>query len=203
METQILVRNMKLNDRSEDYIQKKMVRLERHLREDAEAKLELSQTAARSQTDRFTAQMTIKVSGATLRGQESGLSLFAAVDAVADVMDKQIRRYKGKAYRTFQARKSARGQAMRQNASAMQDDVSDAHDPYDPDNTAADTPDDLGKIVRVKRFAMKPMSIEDAIMEMELLDHDFFLFRNAESSEYNVVYRRTDGDYGVIEPDVA
>ena len=82
MEMQILVRNMRLSDRSEDYIQKKIARLERHLRERVDAKLELSRTAARSETDRFVAQMTISTSGATLRGQESGLTLFAAVDAV-------------------------------------------------------------------------------------------------------------------------
>ncbi|MXY46763.1 MAG: ribosome-associated translation inhibitor RaiA [Chloroflexi bacterium] len=119
MEMRILARNMNLSERSEDYIEKKMARLERHLRERADAKLELSRTASRSDTDRFVAQMTISASGATLRGQESGLTLFAAVDAVADVMDKQIRRYKGRAYRTSQARRSARTQAMRVDAGVL------------------------------------------------------------------------------------
>ena len=62
---------------------------------------------------------------------------------------------------------------------------------------------DLGRVVRTKRFPMKPMSVEDAAMEMELLSHDFFLFYNVDSREYNVVYRRSDGDYGVIEPELA
>ena len=123
MEMQILVRNMRLSDRSEDYIQKKIARLERHLRERVDAKLELSRTAARSETDRFVAQMTISTSGATLRGQESGLTLFAAVDAVADVMDKQIRRYKGRAYRTSQARRSARSRAIREDVGALLEDI--------------------------------------------------------------------------------
>lgn len=197
MEMQILARNMKLSGRSEEYVQKKVARLERHLRERADAKLEISRTASRSETDRFVAQMTIAASGATLRGQESGLTLFAAVDAVADVMDKQIRRYKGRAYRTAQARRSARSQALRDDMGAMLEEIA-------ADADAEDEPiEELGKVVRVKRFAMKPMSVEDAIMEMELLDHDFFLFRNAETNTHNVVYRRTDGDYGVIEPDVA
>ena len=197
MEMQILVRNMRLSGRSEDYIQKKIARLERHLRERADAKLELSRTAARSETDRFVAQMTINASGATLRGQESGLTLFAAVDAVADVMDKQIRRYKGRAYRTAQARRSARNQLMREDAGALLEEIV-------ADEEAEDEPvEELGKVVRVKRFAMKPMTVEDAIMEMEFLDHDFYLFHNAETDRHSVVYRRTDGDYGVIEPDVA
>ena len=198
MELQILARNMKLSERSEDYIQKKVARLERHLRERADAKLELSRTASRSETDRFVAQMTISASGSTLRGQESGLTLFAAVDSVADVMDKQIRRYKGRAYRTSQARRSARTQAMREDVGALIEELA-AVDEEEQDESFEET----GKVVRVKRFSMKPMSVEDAIMEMELLDHDFFLFHNAETDRHSVVYRRTDGDYGVIEPDVA
>ena len=197
MEMQILVRNMRLSGHSEDYIQKKMARLERHLRERADARLELSRTSARSETDRFVAQMTINASGTTLRGQENGLTLFAAVDAVADVMDKQIRRYKGRAYRTSQARRSARSQAIREDVGALMEEIA-------ADEEAQNEPlEELGKVVRVKRFAMKPMVIEDAIMEMELLDHDFFLFHNAETERHSVVYRRADGDYGIIEPDVA
>ncbi|MCY4579526.1 MAG: ribosome-associated translation inhibitor RaiA, partial [Chloroflexi bacterium] len=170
MELQIFARNMKLSERSEDYIQKKVARLERHLRERADAKLELSRTASRSETDRFVAQMTISASGSTLRGQESGLTLFAAVDSVADVMDKQIRRYKGRAYRTSQARRSARTQAMREDVGALIEELA-AVDEEEQDESFEET----GKVVRVKRFSMKPMSVEDAIMEMELLDHDFFL----------------------------
>ncbi len=197
MELRILVRNMKLSGHSEDYIQKKLARLERHLRENADAKLELSRTSARSETDRFVAQMTINVRGATLRGQENGLTMFAAVDAVADVMDKQIKRYKGRVYRTAQARRSARSQAIREDVGALLEDIA-------ADDEAQDEPiEELGKVVRVKRFPMKPMTVEDAIMEMELLDHDFFLFHNAETNRHSVVYRRADGDYGVIEPDAA
>ena len=196
MEMQILSRNMKLSGNSEEYIQKKVARLERHLREQAEARLELRRTARRSETDRFVAQMTINASGATLRGQETGLTLFAAVDAVTDVMDKQIRRYKGRAYRTSQARRSARSQAMREDVGALLEDVSS--DEEDREESL----EEIGRVVRVKRFSMKPMTVEDAIMEMELLDHDFFLFHNAETDRHSVVYRRTDGDYGVIEPEV-
>lgn len=198
MEMQILSRNMKLSGHSEEYIQKKVARLERHLREQVEARLELRRTARRSETDRFVAQMTINASGATLRGQETGLTLFAAVDAVTDVMDKQIRRYKGRAYRTSQARRSARSQAMREDVGALLEEIA-AADEEDQEESL----EEIGTVVRVKRFAMKPMTVEDAIMEMELLDHDFFLFHNAETATHSVVYRRADGDYGVIEPSMA
>ena len=172
--------------------------MERHLPERADAKLELRRTARRSETDRFVAQMTISASGATLRGQETGLTLFAAMDAVTDVMDKQIRRYKGRAYRTSQARRSARTQAMREDAGALLEELDAALE-----DEVQEAIEELGSLVRVKRFAMKPMTVEDAIMEMELLDHDFFLFHNNETDKYSVVYKRADGDYGMIEPDAA
>ena len=196
MEMQIFSRNMRLSERSEDYIQKKVARLERHLPERADAKLELRRTSRRSEADRFVAQMTISASGATLRGQETGLTLFAAMDAVTDVMDKQIRRYKGRAYRTSQARRSARRSAIREDAGALLEELDAAIE-----DEVEEAIEELGSLVRVKRFAMKPMSVEDAIMEMELLDHDFFLFHNTETDKYSVVYRRADGDYGMIEPD--
>ena len=62
--------------------------------------------------------------------------------------------------------------------------------------------EETGQLVRTKRFAMEPMSVEDAILQMEMLDHSFFLFFNMDSSEYNVAYRRQDGDYGLIEPEL-
>lgn len=190
----ILTRNIELNDQAHSYIEKKFKRLERHLKTPMEAKLEVYRTSARSQAERVVAQMTMSVNGYLLRGQERGLNLFAAIDAITDVMDRQIRRYKGKVYRSAQAKKAARADADRA-----------------ADATAAEAemerpePEDLEKsrVVRTKRFPMRPMAVEDAIMEMELLSHSFFLFYNIETREYNVVYRRQDGDYGVIEPELA
>ena len=174
---------------------KKFKRLERHLRSIFDAKLEVSRTSARSQKDRIVAQMTLTANGYTLRGQETGLNLFAAIDAVTDVIDRQIQRYKGKVYRTAQAKKSGRVATIRVADESATSEVEDELDePLSPE---------LGKAVRTKRFPMKPMTPEDAILEMELLSHGFFFFYNIDSNEYNVVYRRSDGDYGVIEPDLA
>ena len=111
-------------------------------------------------------------------------------------MDRQIRRFKGKVYKTHQAKRSAR---LRK---AQQLEDSDAV----PEATSDEGPpvfEDLGSVVRTKRFRMEPKSVDQAILEMELLSHDFFLFYNAETKEYNVAYRRRDGDYGVIEPELA
>ena len=195
MEIQILTRNVDLNPEAHAYIQKKFDRLQRHMRHMTDAKIEVSWTSARSRGGRVTAQMTLAAAGSTLRGQESGVNLFAAVDAVTDVLDRQIRRLKGRIYRSAQARKAA-GRAM-----ADDDVIADAD--FDLDEQDEELYEQLGRVVRTKRFAMKPMSVEDAAMQMELLSHDFFLFYNIATDEYNVVYRRSDGDYGVIEPELA
>ena len=100
MDIQIQSRNVELNPEAHDYIRKKFDRLQRHLRRMSDAKIEVSRTSARAQADKIIVQMTVTAGGSTLRGQESGVNLFAAVDAVADVLDRQIRRLKGRVYRT-------------------------------------------------------------------------------------------------------
>ena len=118
LEINVYARDLDLNPEAESYIQKKFRRLERHLRALSDAKLELSRTSARSQSDRVVAQLTLRAGGYTLRGQEGGPNLFAAVDAVTAVLDRQIRRHKGKFYKTSRAKKSALRDsigAMRQN----------------------------------------------------------------------------------------
>ncbi len=183
MELKIYTKNLELNPEAERHIQKKFERLQRHLRSITDAKLEVSRTSARAQSDRIVAQMTLTANGYTLRGQESGIHLFAAIDAVTDVLDRQIQTYKGKVYRSAQAKKSARGETA-------------------PEEVVDESSPQLGRAVRTKRFHMKPTTVEDAVLEMELLSHDFFLFYNVETEEYNVVYRRHDGEYGVIEPEL-
>ena len=113
------------------------------------------------------------------------------------MLDRQIRRLKGRVYRSAQARKAAGRAASEADAIVAAEDLDFA------DDEDEELYEQLGRVVRTKRFAMKPMSVEDAAMQMELLSHDFFLFYNTTSGEYNVVYRRSDGDYGVIEPELA
>ena len=189
----VYCKNIDLNAEAEEYIQKKFKRLERHLHPISDSKLEVSRTSARSQTARIVAQMTLVTSGHTLRAQESGPSLLAAIDAVTAVMDGQVQRFKGKFYRSGKARRLARG------IPASDQGMSPADEPQE----ASDDPllEELGTVVRIKRFAMKPITVGEAIMEMELLSHDFFFFHNVETDDYNVVYRRHDGDHGLIEPE--
>ena len=191
MDITVYAKNIELNPEAEQYIQKKFSRLQRHLKAVSDAKLEVSRTSARSQPNRIVAQMTLTTGGRILRGQESGMNLFAAVDAVTDIMDRQIRRFKGKVYRNAQGKKAGKITPL------VADDSTDFEDMEEAFIS------ELGSVVRTKRFPMKPMSVEDAVMQMELLSHDFFLFYNDSANEYNVVYRRSDGGYGVIEPELA
>jgi putative sigma-54 modulation protein len=190
LELNIFARNIDVDEPSREYINKKFRRLQRHLRNVSEAKLEVSRTSARTQDERVIAQLTLTTGGRVLRGQERGLNLFAAVDAVTDVLDRQIDRYKGKVYRSKQPRKAGRELTLDGLEGLDSGALSDT------EGSGFDRP----RVVRTKQFVMKPMTVEEAITEMELLSHSFFLFFNADSSGYNVVYRRQDGEYGVIEP---
>ena len=192
MELQTFSKNIEISDEAQQYIQKKMDRLSRHLNSLSDGKLEVSRTSSRSEADRVVAQMTLTAGGRVLRAQESGLNLFAAIDAITDVMDRQIRKYKGKFYRTSQGKRSARTTA-RQNLPAPE--VAE-RDPEAGETEAA-------AVVRTKVFPMPPMSVEDAILQMEMLSHDFFMFFNSDSNEYSVVYRRRDGGYSLIAPESA
>ena len=108
--------------------------------------------------------------------------MYASIDASMDRVEKQIRRNKSRLQRRLQQ-------------SPKLAEI--------PTNDAVDTVEgeELPRLVRTKRFAVKPMDVEEAIMQMELLGHDFFVFRNAETDDVNVLYRRRDGNYGLIDPD--
>lgn len=197
MPINIYSRNIDLNADGEDYIQKKFTRLERHLDPISDSKLEVSKTSARSQDARIVAQMTLATNGRTLRAQERGPTLREAIDAVTDIMDRQVRRFKGKFYLSGKARRLARSSPARERG------MSPADEPVEEIQEPSDDPllEELGTVVRTKRFAMKPITVGEAVMEIQLLGHDFFFFPNVYTGDYNVVYRRRDGDHGLIEPE--
>lgn len=189
MDVRIHSRNLDLNDELELYIKNKLQRVERHLKPISDAKLEVSKTSVKSQAARFVAKMSISTNGHTLRGEESGETVISAVDGLVDVMTRQADRHKDQLYRSSKGRKAARLDER-----AMQTAL--------PDELEDSTLLEYGEVVRTKRFAMNPMTVNDAISEMESIGHSFFLFYNLENEGYNLLYRRYDGDYGVIEPEL-
>ncbi len=123
--------------------------------------------------------------GAVLRGEERSSDLFAAIDAVVDTMYRQISRYKGKRIARYR------------HANAEEELMT-----APPIEEEAEGGEEEPQIVRVKRFAMAPMTPEEAIEQMELLGHSFFVFYNPDEGNINVIYRRRDGNYGLIIPEL-
>ena len=185
MELQIFSKNVELTPAVQNYVQKKIGKLARYLPNITEAKIEIHEENTKSPQDRFTAQVTLNSKGILLRGEERGERVRVAIDAVAEVLARQIERYKGKLH------DKGRGVSL-----ARQVDVSERTD-------AGEASEDLPSVVRVKRFAVKPMSMAEAVEQMELLDHSFFLFVNSDNGRLNLLYRRNDGNYGLIEPEMA
>jgi putative sigma-54 modulation protein len=183
MELIIKVRNAEVSDYLRQYVEKKIAKLDRYLPTITEARVELSTENTRRAGELQVAQVTLRADRAILRGEERSSDMFAAVDAVADTLYRQIARYKGKR----QDRWRGRGENL----------------PLPEESLAELVEEPMGPVVRRKRFQVLPMREEEAIEQMELLGHDFFVFHNAESGEVNVVYRRRDGGYGVLQPVLA
>jgi len=180
MELVITGRNMEISDGMREYIEKKAGRLDRYLRGIDEASLELTRESAKSADDRHIAQLTVRVRGTILRAEERSADVFTAFDAVLDKMYRQIIRYKTR---------------RRDKKRVQEEDLMPPIEEYDEEAPR--------RIVRTKRFQVLPMDEEEAAEQMELLGHDFFLFLNGNTGELNVLYRRRNGDYGLIEPELA
>ncbi len=178
MELQIIGKNMKLTPEVRHYIERKLGKLSRRLSNITKVKIEVSEEKTRSPQQRFVVQVTIESSGTLLRGENKGENPLEAIDKVVATMDRQIEHYKGKLYDKRKGSSFARSKSS--------------------EETETTPP----SVVKVKRFAVKPMSVDEAIDQMELLGHDFFLFFNADNEEINLLYRRKDGNYGLIEPEL-
>jgi putative sigma-54 modulation protein len=180
---EITSKNLQLGDQIKEYINKKVTRLERILPEIEEMHIDLaSSKAIRNRKERDIAQFTLQGKDFTLRSEENGSDLMTAIDKAADKMQRQIERFKGK-------RKHTRGDG------ASASDVSP--EPVIDDDQVKSL------IVRRKSFTLIPMDENEAIEQMALLAHeDFFIFYNVNSNSINVLYKRHDGNYGLIEPKI-
>ena len=180
MELEITGRNIDLSPAVRRYIERKLGKLSRHLPSIIESKIEISKEKTKSPQQRFVVQVTLNSSGTLLHGEERGENLFTAIDKVTTIMNGRIEHYKGKLYDKGRGSSLARGEF----------------------SEGIETAEPTRKVVKVKRFAVKPMSVVEATAQMELLGHDFFLFFNADTEKLNLLYRRKDGNYGLIEPEL-
>lgn len=177
MEVTLQARNLEMSDSLREYVQKKLDKLSKYFRNPLQVQVMLS-----SEKGRQIAEVTIPISDLILRGEDETDDIYASVDGVVDKLERQIKKYKTKINR------KARRTGVK--------DLELAPLTGDDDSDEADEP----RVVKSKRFSIKPMFLEEAILQMNLLGHDFFVFTNAETDRMSVVYRRRDGNYGLIEP---
>lgn len=186
MELTIHGRNLDVTPRVQNYVEKKTSRLDRYLPTLSEVRVDLSIENTRSSVDSQIAQITVRDNrGTILRAEERSNDIFASIDTVIDKLYRQISRYRGKKQRKW-----------RQNNS-IEEFLGDPL-PLDEEEETAEAVE--GTIVRTKQFSIRPMVAEEAIDQIELLGHDFFVFFNADANAINVLYRRHDGNYGLLQP---
>ena len=191
MEIQVRGNGVRINDGLREFIDRRATRLDRMLDRVVEAKLELRGVHNRVGPDTTIAQLTIRSGRDVLRAEERAPDQMQAIDQVFDKLERQVRRVHGK-----RSRRRAPGQPT------IRTEIADleAAELEAAELDGLDDEEGLGELVRTKRFGLKPMDVEEAIDQMELLGHDFFLFHLAGEDVMSVVYRRRDGAYGLLIP---
>lgn len=167
-------KNIDVTPALKDYVEKRIGKITKYF--DTLGEITVILTVAKG---RHSVEVTVPVNGILLRGEEVTTDMYTSIDLVIEKLEKQIEKYKTKLSRRLRAG-TFKGDLVRPDAVVDSEDF---------------------KVVKTKRFAVKPMNVEEAIMQMNLINHDFFVFSNADTEEVNVVYRRRDGNYGLIEPE--
>jgi putative sigma-54 modulation protein len=181
MNLQIIAKNnVEVSETVKSYIEKKIGKLGRYLPIISEGKVEISREEAKLPEHRFTVQVTLDSKVSLIRAQEKSKDIPTAIDKVEDVLSKRIERYKGKLY------DKGRGTSFARQEVAIE----------------AEAIESPKRVVKIKHFLVKPMPVDEAINQMELLGHDFFLFLDADTESLNLLYRRKSGGYGLIEPEL-
>lgn len=171
-------RKVDVTDGLRERVYKRLGKLEKYFKDDPDVRVTFSVAK-----DRHTIEVTIFSTGVIYRAEETDPDMYAAIDKVVDVIERQMRRHK-----THLEKK-------------LKKEAFDA--PYAPIEAASEPVDEETefKVVKVKKFSFKPMSVEEAILQMNLLGHEFFVFDNSENDAISIVYKRKDGNYALIERD--
>jgi len=180
MRLQVKGRNLEVSEQIRTYAEEKMGKLDRLVSDPTRVELELAVEKNPSIADNHVAEATVWTKGPVLRARETSSDMKASIDQLVAKLERQVKRYREK--RRIAPRRHAR----------------DGGVPAEP--APLEASEDDTTIVKTKQFSMSPLSPEEAVLQLELVGHDFFVFRNAETEVINVVYRRRDGDYGLIEP---
>ena len=184
MEIAVKGRNLSVTEALERYALDKVTRLSKFFDDehsDARAEIELIHERNPAHSQPEVAETTLFINGTVLKAREAGEDMYACIDSMSDKLERRVRRFRG--------RQLDRWQGQREKV-----------EPAAPDESPGNEAEVEGRIVRTKQFQMKPMSAEEAALQMDLLDHAFFVFTSADTGDINVVYRRRDSNYGLIEP---
>ena len=177
MKVTVIAKNIELTPAIKDMVEKKISKLDKYFDPNVEAKATLS-----VQKNRQIIEVTIPFNGVILRGEEGTEDLYKSIDLVEEKLERQIRKQKNKL-----SRRNSTGSLRYPDFNSI--DTNEEEDEED------------SKVVKTKSFDVKPMSSEEAILQMELLGHNFFVYQDWKTSKVNVVYKRKDGNYGLIEPE--
>ena len=167
-------KNIEITDNLRRAVEEKLGKLERYFTPDTKVNVTLS-----IEKERQKIEVTIPVKGSIIRSEQVSNDMYVSIDLVEEVIERQLKRYKSKIVKKHKVQAAFKREYL--------------EEPYGADEEI--------RIVRNKQFEMKPMYPEDACVQMELLGHGFYVFRNAETEQINVVYKRKDNAYGLIEPE--
>jgi putative sigma-54 modulation protein len=178
MRLQVKGRNVEVSDSIREYAERKLGKLDRLLNDLTTVELELAVERNPSIAENQVAEATIFTKGPVLRAREASGDMKASIDQLTEKLMRQVKHYR----ESRQDHRRPRGPAIADPGGFVTEDGAEP------------------QIVKTKQFAVKPMSAEEAVLQLELVGHDFFVFQNADSNDVNVVYRRRGGGYGLIEP---
>lgn len=170
-------KNIDVTPALKDYVEKRIGKVTKYFDQHGDISAVLT-----VEKGRHIVEVTVPANGILLRGEEATTDMYTSIDLVIEKLEKQIEKYRTKIARQFRQNGGFKGELVPSGRPAV-DDAEDF------------------RVVKTKRFAVKPMAIEEAIMQMNLIHHDFYVFTNADTEEVNVLYRRKDGNYGLIEPE--
>jgi putative sigma-54 modulation protein len=189
MQINVKGRNLEVTDALKNYVDKKLQKLEKYFRNIREATVTLSVVRGN-----HVVEVQIEGDGVILRGEERrGTDMYGSIDQVVEKLETRVKKFKGKLYGKTTEEGPKEKVALKERA--LTETVGEEETADSEEFVAA-----MPKIVRIKRFPIKPMTPEEAAQQMELLHHTFFVFLNSETQDVNVVYKREDGNYGLIEP---
>ena len=193
MDLHIQGRNIEITRSMKEHVAAKLGLLDRHLPSIGRAEVEMASESTRSHQDRVVVQVSLTVGGDLLRAQRRAGTARAAVNSAVEALDRQVNRWKAQTYRS-----------ERQSRNAPDADTV-VQEAMPPETGIADDVAELGPsgdLVRIKRFDMEPMTVEAAALQMQYLDHSFYMFLDSETNRYSVLYRRADANFGLIQPAV-